>query len=78
MTGIAEILNVITVLMAGQRKQGLRGLGELGIEQLVNLVVGIEITEDQRTQPGNGDAAQQQRQQALAQRKPDCRHLGTM
>ena len=46
MTGIAEILNVITVLMAGQRKQSLRGLGELRIEQLVNLVVGIEITED--------------------------------
>ena len=48
MTGIAEIFNVITVLMAGQRQQGLRGLGELGIEQLDNLVVGIEITEDHR------------------------------
>ena len=72
---IAEILDVVAFVVAGQRQQGLRGLGELGVEQFVDFMVGIDVAEDHGRQPGGRDAAEQQAEQAAAQREPGGRHL---
>ena len=75
MGDVAEILDVVALVVAGQRQQGLRGLGELGVEQLVDFMVGVDVAEDHRCQPGGGDAPQQQAEQAAAEREPGRRHL---
>ena len=72
---VAEILDVVALVVPGQRQQGLRSLGELGVEQLVDFVMGIDVAEDHGRQPGGGDTAEQQAEQAAAQREPGGRHL---
>ena len=72
---VAEVFDVLPLVVAGQGEQGLRGLGELGIEQFIDLVVGVDVAEDHGHQPGRGDAAEQQAEQAAAQREPDGIHL---
>jgi hypothetical protein len=63
------------LVVAGQREQGLRGLGELGVEQFVDFVVGVDVAEHHGRQPGGGDAAKQQAEQAAAQGEPGGGHL---
>ena len=74
--GIAEVLDIVAFAVAGQCEQGLPGLGELGVEQFVDLVMGVDVAENHGRQPGGGDTAEQQAEQAAAQREPGGRHLG--
>ena len=73
---IAMVLDVIAFVVTGQREQGLRRLGELGVEKFVDFMMGVDVAEDHGHQPGRGDAAEQQAEQAAAQREPGGRHLG--
>jgi hypothetical protein len=78
--GFAEILDFAAIvalvgLVAGHGEQGLGGLGQLGVEQFIDLVVSVEVAENHGHQPGRGDAAEQQAEQAATQREPDGVHL---
>ena len=72
----AEILDAFALVVAGQRQQRLGGLGELGVEQFIDLVVGVDVAEHHGHQPGCRDAAEQQSQQPPAQREPGGGHFG--
>ena len=45
-------------VVAGQRQQRLGGLGELGVEQFIDLVVGVDVAENHGYQPGRRNAEQ--------------------
>ena len=74
--GFAEILDVVVAVVCGEGEQGLRRLGELGVEQFIDFVVRVDVAEHHGDQPGRGDAAEQQGEQAAAQREPDGAHFG--
>ncbi len=76
MGGVAEVLDVVALVVSGQRQQRLRGLGELGVEQFIDLVMGVDVAENRGRQPGGSDAAEQQAEQTAAQGEPGGRHLG--
>ncbi|MPN58092.1 hypothetical protein SDC9_205793 [bioreactor metagenome] len=71
-----EVLDAFAAFVAGQREQRLGGLRELGVEQLVDFMVGIDITEHHGCQPGCRDAAEQQAEQPSTQREPGGGHFG--
>ena len=72
---VAKVLDVVALVVTGQRQQGLRRLGELGVEQFVDFMMGVDVAEDHGHQPGGGDTTEQQAEQAAAQREPGGRHL---
>ena len=61
-TGAAQLMAL--------RQQRLCRLRQLGVEQFVDFVVGVEIAPDQSRRPAGRNAAEEQDQQAAAQREP--------
>ena len=76
MRGFAEILDVVVAVVRGKSEQGLCRLGQLGVEQFIDFVVCVDVAEYHGDQPGRGNAAKQQGEQAAAQREPDGAHFG--